>query len=108
MARTRVLLVSSRDLEFSGFQLVKGQYEAIVPTESGWLWSDPLGLYSGIYERQLRWFSAEGQLIPLPEEHERRAKKQAQQEAAQAQQRIERLEELLRSQGIDPNQRPDS
>jgi Uma2 family endonuclease len=102
-------------MEFAGFYLVKGQYEAIVPTERGWLWSEQLGLYSGIYERQLRWFSAEGQLIPLPEEQERQAKEQerqakeqAQQEAVQAQQRIEQLEALLRSQGIDPNQRPEA
>jgi Uma2 family endonuclease len=102
-------------MEFAGFYLVKGKYEAIVPTEDGWLWSEQLGLYSGIYERQLRWFSAEGQLIPLPEEQERQAKEQAQQEAVQAQQRIEQLEALLRryastleSQGIDPNQLPGS
>jgi Putative restriction endonuclease len=108
-------------MEFAGFYLVKGQYEAIAPTENGWLWSEQLGLYTGIYERQLRWFSAEGQLIPLPEEQERQAKEQAQQakeqerlakeqaqqEAVKAQQRIEQLEALLRSQGIDPNQRPD-
>jgi Uma2 family endonuclease len=109
-------------MEFAGFYLVKGQYEAIAPTEDGWLWSEQLGLYSGIYERQLRWFSAEGQLIPLPEEQERQAKEQAQQakeqerlakeqaqqEAVKAQQRIEQLEALLRSQGIDPNQRPEA
>ena len=109
-------------LEFAGFQLVKGQYEPIVPTDRGWLWSEQLGLYSGIYERQLRWFTAQGQLIPLPEEQERqskeqerqakeqerKAKEQAQQAAATAQQRIEQLEALLRSQGIDPNQRPDA
>jgi hypothetical protein len=115
-------------MEFAGFYLVKGQYEAIAPTENGWLWSEQLGLYSGIYERQLRWFSAEGQLIPLPEEQERQAKEQAQQakeqerlakeqerlakeqakqETVKAQQRIEQLEALLRSQGIDPNQLPD-
>jgi Uma2 family endonuclease len=101
-------------LEFAGFQLVQGQYEPIVPTERGWLWSEQLSLYSGIYERQLRWFTAEGQLIPLPEEQERQAKEQerqakeqAQQEAATAQQRIEQLEALLRSQGIDPNHLPD-
>jgi Uma2 family endonuclease len=77
-------------LEFAGFHLVDGAYEAISPTDIGHLWSEQLGLYLGIHERQLRWFSAEGQLIPLPEE--------------QAQQRAEKLEAFLRSQGIDPNQ----
>lgn len=87
-------------LEFAGFELMDSQYQAITPTEAGWLWSDQLELYLGIYERQLRWFSAEGQLIPLPEEAERLAKEQAQQ-------RAEQLEEVLRSQGIDPDQLPD-
>ncbi|MBW4553697.1 MAG: Uma2 family endonuclease [Aphanocapsa sp. GSE-SYN-MK-11-07L] len=91
-------------LEFAGFDLVNSQYQAITPTEAGWLWSDQLELYLGIYERQLRWFSTEGQLIPLPEEAERLAKEQAQQAEQQAKQRAERLEELLRSQGIDPDQ----
>ncbi|MGB8700893.1 MAG: Uma2 family endonuclease [Thermosynechococcaceae cyanobacterium] len=101
-------------LEFAGFHLADGRYEAIPPTDAGWLWSQQLGLYLGIHERQLRWFTAEGQLIPLPEEAERQAKEQAQQardqaelQAAQSQQRQERLEAFLRSQGIDPDQLPE-
>jgi Uma2 family endonuclease len=80
-------------LEFAGFHLVDGSYEAIAPTDSGYLWSEQLGLYLGIHERQLRWFTLEGKLIPLPEE--------------QAQQRTEQLEAFLRSQGVDPNQIPE-
>jgi Uma2 family endonuclease len=80
-------------LEFAGFHLVDGSYEAIASTDSGYLWSEQLGLYLGIHEQQLRWFTAEGKLIPLPEE--------------QAQQRTEQLESFLRSQGIDPNQIPE-
>jgi Uma2 family endonuclease len=91
-------------LEFAGFHLVNGKYEAIAPTEAGWLWSEQLRLYLGIHERQLRWFSAEGQLIPLPEEEERLAKEQEREAKEQAQQRAERLEALLRSRGIDPDQ----
>lgn len=83
-------------MEFAGFHLVNGRYESITPTYDGWLWSEQLQLYLGIQERQLRWFSAEGDLIPLPEEQERQAKEQAQQ-------RAEQLEALLRSQGINPN-----
>ena len=73
-------------LEFAGFKLVDGKYEAIAPNESGYLWSDQLELYLGIYEKQLRWFTADGELIPTAEE------------------RADKLEALLRSQGIDPNQ----
>ena len=108
-------------LEFAGFQLVSGQYQPITPTDTGWLWSEQLGLYLGIHERQLRWFSAEGQLIPLPEEQERLAKEQErlakeQERLAKEQERLakeqiqkraERLEAFLRSQGIDPDQLPD-
>jgi Uma2 family endonuclease len=109
-------------MEFAGFHLVSGRYEALAPTDSGWLWSEQLELYLGIHERQLRWFSAEGQLVPLPEEAERQAKEQVQaieqerqakeqaqameqerQAKEQAQQRVEQLEALLRSQGIDPD-----
>jgi Uma2 family endonuclease len=96
-------------MEFAGFHLVDGRYEALAANDAGWLWSEQLQLFLGIHEQQLRWFSAEGQLIPLPEEVERQAKEQAQQQAEQsqqqaeqAQQRAERLEALLRSQGIDP------
>jgi Uma2 family endonuclease len=87
-------------LEFAGFHLVNGQYEAITPTDSGKLQSLQLGLELGIHERQLRWFTADGDLIPLPEEAER-------QRAEQERQAKERLESYLRSQGIDPNQLPE-
>ena len=73
-------------LEFAGFKLVDCKYEAIAPNESGYLLSDQLELYLGIYEKQLRWFTADGELIPTAEE------------------RADKLEAILRSQGIDPNQ----
>jgi Uma2 family endonuclease len=104
-------------LEFKGFHLVDGLYEPLAPTDAGWLWSEQLQLFLGIYERQLRYFSAEGQLIPLPEEAERLAKEQerlareqaelAREQAElakeQAQQRTQQLAAILRSQGIDPD-----
>jgi Uma2 family endonuclease len=93
-------------MEFAGFSLVHGQYEAIAPTDAGWLWSDQLELFVGIHERQLRWFSQEGRLIPLPEEEERLAKEQERLAKEQAQQRAKQLEDYLRSQGIDPNNLP--
>jgi Uma2 family endonuclease len=100
-------------MEFAGFCLVNGQYEAIAPTENGWLWSEQLELFLGIHECQLRLFGSDGTLIPLPEEEERLAKEQErlakeQERLAkeQAQQRTLQLEEYLRSQGIDPNNLP--
>lgn len=55
-------------LEFKGFQLIAGQYEEIAPSEQGWLWSQQLGLYLGIQNQQLRFFTSEGKLILSPEE----------------------------------------
>lgn len=73
-------------LEFAGFKLVDGKYEAIAPNKQGMLWSDQLKLYLGIHENQLRCFTADGELIPTAEE------------------RVDKLEAILRSQGIDPDQ----
>jgi Uma2 family endonuclease len=101
-------------LEFSGFHLVDAQYEAMMPTDTGWLWSEQLGLYLGIHEQQLRWFSADGVLMSLPEEVERQqaeqaihAKEQAIHAREQERQEKERLQAFLRSQGIDPDQLPE-
>jgi Uma2 family endonuclease len=54
--------------EFEGFHLVDGQYKPIEPTEQGWLWSQQLQLFLGIVNQQLRFFTAEGQLVLTPEE----------------------------------------
>ncbi len=94
-------------LEFAGFYLVNGLYEPIDPNESGLLWSEQLELYLGIHERQLRWFTAQGQIVPLPEDAERERADQAERQVAQAQQQQARLEAFLRSQGIDPNCLPE-
>jgi Uma2 family endonuclease len=88
-------------LEFQGFRLKYGCYEAIPPNPQGWLWSDELGLYLGIHEQQLRLFTPVGSLVPLPEED-------AMQQLEQEKQRAEQLEAFLRSQGFDPDHLPES
>lgn len=95
-------------LEVAGFHLVESQYETIAPTQQGRFPSQQLGLELGIHERQLRWFTSGGELIPLPEEQERQRTEQERQAKEQAQHRLERLEAFLKSQGIDPNQLPES
>ncbi len=55
-------------LEFQGFTLISGKYQPIEPNEQGWLWSEQLQLYLGIYEDKLRYFTPEGELVPSPEE----------------------------------------
>jgi hypothetical protein len=62
-----------------GFRLIEGQYQAISANEQGYLWSEQLGLYLGIFERKLRYFTVDGQLVPTPQEAElqqRQAKEQ--------------------------------
>ncbi|TRT72972.1 MAG: Uma2 family endonuclease [Microcystis sp. M_OC_Ca_00000000_S217Cul] len=100
-------------LELQGFRLIEGQYQAISPNEQGYLWSEQLGLYLGIFDRKLRYFTADGQLVPTPQEAElqqRQAKEQALLEKEQAllekereRQAKEKLSQKLRELGIDPD-----
>ncbi|MEO1148351.1 MAG: Uma2 family endonuclease [Cyanobacteria bacterium J06638_22] len=101
-------------LEFQGFHLVAGRYEPLEPNEQGWLWSAQLGLYLGIRDRQLRFFTPEGILIPTPEEMataeqqrveaERQRAEAANQRAEAERQRSEQLAAKLRELGIDPDE----
>jgi Uma2 family endonuclease len=72
-------------LEFKGFHLLDGQYEDILPTDEGRLWSRQLELYLGVHEGKLRFFTRENWLIPSAEE------------------RSERLAARLRELGEDPD-----
>lgn len=80
-------------LEFKGFHLVEGEYQELQPNENGLLWSQELGLYLGIYQSQLRFFTSQGQLVPTLEETKE-----------QERQRAERLAQRLRDLGIDPSE----
>jgi Uma2 family endonuclease len=101
-------------LEFKGFHLVDGRYEEISPNSQAWLWSQQLELYLGIHNSILRFFTPEGELIPMPTEvaeqerqraeQERQRAEQEQQRAEQEQQRADRLAERLRQLGIDPSE----
>ncbi|MBD2100130.1 Uma2 family endonuclease [Leptolyngbya sp. FACHB-261] len=97
-------------LEFAGFHLVEGQYQPLEPTAKGWLWSQQLELYLGLHERQPRFFTPEGQLVPTEGESEPQRKELAQQQAEVerqqkelAQQRAESLDAKLRELGVDPD-----
>jgi Uma2 family endonuclease len=87
-----------------GWHLTLGHgYQALQPNDRGWLWCDTLklwlGTWEGIVSREpatgmchwLRFYTPEGNLVPLPEEM-----------AQQAQQRAERLAARLRELGEDP------
>ncbi|MBG1268371.1 Uma2 family endonuclease [Nostoc sp. WHI] len=79
-------------LEFTGFHLLDGEYQPLQPNPQGWLWSQQLGLYLGVYQENLRFYTPEGELVPTPEEV-------AQQET----QRSDRLAAKLRELNIDPD-----
>jgi len=87
------------NLEFAGFILVGGTYQPIEPNPQGWLWSQQLNLFLGVYQEKLRFFTAEGELVPTPEE----VAPQEMQRAEQEKQRSDRLAAKLRELGVDPD-----
>lgn len=76
-----------------------GTYEAIVPTAQGWRWSQQLGLYLGIYQEKLRFFTPAGDLVLSPEETAEAERQKAEAER----QKNERLRAKLRELGVDPD-----
>ncbi|BDI15494.1 hypothetical protein ANSO36C_12960 [Nostoc cf. commune SO-36] len=79
-------------LEFTGFHLLDGEYQPLEPNLQGWLWSQQLSLYLGVYQKNLRFFTPEAELVPTPEEV-----------AQQEKQRSDRLAAKLRELNIDPD-----
>jgi hypothetical protein len=100
-------------LEFAGFHLVDNKYQPLEPNEKGHLWSEQLGLYLGIHQGLLRYFTPAGELVSTPEETaEAETKKtaiqtqRAEQEAQRAERearKAERLAAKLRELNIDPD-----
>ncbi|MDD1463352.1 Uma2 family endonuclease, partial [Dolichospermum sp. ST_sed2] len=75
------------------------EYQPLEANEKGHLWSQQLGLYLGIYEGLLRYFTPEGKLVPTPEES---AEFEAERATIEAE-RSERLAAKLRELNIDPD-----
>jgi Uma2 family endonuclease len=73
-------------LEFSGFRLDINRYQPITPNPQGWLWSEVLGMFLGIHDGELRYFSLEGILLPTPQETAQREIQKAHQERIKAEQ----------------------
>jgi Uma2 family endonuclease len=86
-------------LEFAGFYLVGSKYQPIEPNESGYLWSNPLNLYLGVYEETLRYFTPEGKLVPTPQE----AALWEKQQRELAEEKAAKLAAKLRELNIDPD-----
>jgi Uma2 family endonuclease len=79
-------------LEFAGFHLLDGEYQALEPNPQGWLWSQQLSLYLGVYQEKLRFFTPDGELISTPQEA-----------VQQEKERSDRLAAKLRELNIDPD-----
>jgi Uma2 family endonuclease len=107
-------------LEFAGFYLIHGKYQPVEPNEKGHLWSQELGLYLGIVQGLLRYFTSAGSLVPTPEEsaefeaqraaiEAQRATIEAQKATIEAQratmfdEKAQRLAAKLRELNIDPD-----
>ena len=83
------------------YRLNDGRYELEMPNSEGQHWIAEMGLFLGTWRGDkadrsgywLRWWDANGDLLPWAVER-----------IAQEQQRANRLAEYLRSQGIDPDQ----
>lgn len=92
-------------LEFAGFCLISGTYQPIEPNSQGWLWSQQLELYLGIHEQKLRYFTAQGLLVPTPQEFAQAQTQLAQEQTRLAQEQTQRAEVLaakLKELGVDP------
>ena len=93
-------------LEFAGLRLNINKYEPITPNTEGWLWSEVLGFFLGIYEGQLRYFSIEGSLMLSPQEaalNEIKIAEQERQIASQSTAKLQALQDKMRSLGIAIN-----
>ena len=93
--------------EFQGFRLRRSDYEAIPPNEFGWRWSEELQLYLGVYNHQLRYFYADGDIVPTVQEVARLESQRADHETERADHEAERAARLaakLREIGINPDE----
>jgi Uma2 family endonuclease/uncharacterized coiled-coil protein SlyX len=73
-------------LEFAGFRLDTNRYIPITPNDKGWMWSEVMGMYLGVCDRKLRYFSIEGALMPTPQEAARNEMQKANKERQIAEQ----------------------
>ena len=118
---------SPNTLELVGWRLTDSEYKIIPVSENGWYWSQELGLYLGVWENRLRYFTVAGRLVLTPEEanleeirkaeierqraeierqraESERQRAESERERAETEmQRANKLAEYLRSLGIDPD-----
>jgi Uma2 family endonuclease len=90
--------------EVLGYRLFDGQYLPLTPDEDGRILFETVGLLIGLQDSRVVMEDAQtGERLLTSQELEQRAS-QAEQRASQAEQRASKLAEVLRSQGIDPDE----
>jgi len=97
--------------ELRGWRLRDGRYVEIAPNEQGWLWSEVLQLWLGRWEGKrldveaiwLRFYDADGNLVPTSSEAERQRAEAERRRAEAAEAELERLRRRLVELGIDPD-----
>jgi Uma2 family endonuclease len=115
-----------QSLELVGLRMVGNRYQEI-PWQQQRLWSEVLELYLGVLDGQLRYWQADGELVPTPQEAAARSMEDAARSAEDAArsaedavlaqqtadmarrneeaalQKVERLEAKLRELAVDPD-----
>jgi Uma2 family endonuclease len=95
--------------ELIGFELVRGHYQPKEPNPNGWLWSEILeawlGIWEGEYQRRhmpwLRMYDREGNLVPTPAEAAQQQAEAERQRAEETEAKLQRLLAQLRERGIE-------
>ena len=95
-----------------GFRLAGGTYQPIVPDDRGWLWSEQLGLFVGLWQGWfgdqkagwVRLYRPDGTQVPSPQERAEVAEQRAEvaeQRAEAAEAELARLRALIQEHGRD-------
>jgi Uma2 family endonuclease len=98
---------SPQTLELAGFRLQGDDYQPLYPNAEGRLWSEALGMELGIDDRRLRYFTADGMIVPTPQEAfqaQESTTAVVKEELQQTQRQLEQLRDKLRSLGISPEE----
>jgi len=93
-------LVDPETLFIEGFTLRHGHYVGLTPEPDGWFFVRSLGLQLGVVDGWVRLRTRDGQLLITDREWANEEKRRADEES----ERRGKLEEKLRSLGIDPDQ----
>ena len=92
--------VGRKARRLDGFRLVGGEYRPVVPDGRGWLWSEQLGLFVGLWHGRagdqeadwVRLYHPDGTLVPTPQEQTEAERQRAEAERQRAEAERQRAE----------------